>query len=320
MQSILDQYTGKKVLITGGGGFIGSHVAQLLSGAQNISLIVTVRPSVSPWRLEPTQESIDIVEIDVCQQNEVDALIQSTKPDIIFHVAAALDRTQSLDVLDTVVQTNVGMTKQLLEAAKKYEVEKFVYIGTIEEYGLGETPFRETAHEQPLSPYSLSKVISSQYTLLYHHLSTMNTCVIRPAATYGPKQGQNMLIPVFIKACLDKQDFSMNPGEQIKNYIYVEDLVDGIARAGISQAADGQIINLGHSTHYTIKDVVNTINEKMGKPISITFGAHSYRPLDPMQFIMDSAKAKKLFGWEANTSLEEGLEKTIDWYTKQQTV
>ncbi|MBI4098414.1 MAG: SDR family NAD(P)-dependent oxidoreductase [Candidatus Magasanikbacteria bacterium] len=310
-----DFYTGKKVVVTGGAGFIGSRVVSFLCerGAQ---VVVTVRKESDPWRLAELQSRLHIVECDGTDREMVRGLIMAERPEIIFNLASLVNTTQSLDVMDEVLHNNFLTTKYLLEAARDAGVRKFVQVGTIEEYGLCPVPFFEDEREVPISPYSLSNVMATHLALLYNRMTNLSVTVVRPAATYGPKQNFTMLTPVFIRAALLGNDFEMNPGGQIKDLIFVDDVALGMLLAGEVEGARGEIINLGSGHRYNLKEVVLMINQLMGNPVAVHFGAHPYRPLDPMRFYMDSHKARRLLGWHARTDLISGMKKTVRWYTE----
>lgn len=309
-------YKDKKVLITGAAGFIGSFLVQRLvvAGAR---VSAALRIGSNPWRLKEIKNQIKVVECDLSDAISTRNTISAAEPEILFNLASRVDRTQSVEVLDELIQHNFLITKNVLDAAHKIGVQRFIQIGTIEEYGSQEAPFVETQQERPISPYSLSKVMATKLTLLFSRLFGFNACVVRPAATFGPKQGFTMLTPVVIRACLQEEDFYMNLGEQLKDLLFVEDLVDGLMMVGMSDSVNGEIINLGSNKQYLIKDVVNSINSLMGKPITVHFGARPYRPQDPMEFYLNSDKAERLLGWRAKTDLDSALAKTIEWYKNE---
>lgn len=290
-------YKGKRVFVAGGAGFIGSHIVKKLSdiGAE----VVFYRSN-----------QLDLRD---CQAT-YDA-ISALMPAVIINAAAVPNTSQILDIFDDQIKSNFVTALNLVKAAAENRVKKFVQIGSIAEYGNSPSPFFETMREQPTSPYSLSKIMATHAVLLYGNLSGMAVTVARPAAVFGPGQDFGlMLIPNIIKSVIDKKDFDMNPGDQIRDFIYVEDLVDGILKAGASSNSDQQIFNLGSNRGYKVKDIATTLNKLTGNSIRINFGAKPYRPLDVMECYMDSSKAENILGWKAWTPMEIALQQTVNWY------
>ena len=308
-------YRGKKILITGGAGFIGSSLTERLVNF-GAKVFVLEKPKTNFWRLGRIIKKIKIINLDLNDFSKLKKLIAANKPDLIFNLAARLDTRQTVQTLRELLKDNFTSALNLLEVAAEVRTEKFIQLGTMEEYGQQKAPFLENQREMPISPYSLTKNMTTRLALLFHQLAGLNVCVVRPAAVFGPRQGLGTLIPNLIISCLSKKDFDMNPGNQLRDFIFVEDAVDGILAAGFSKESSGEIINLGSGVFLKIKDVVNRINRLLKPPIKVNFGAKPYRPLDNMKFYMDSLKAKKLLNWRASTKFDAALLKTIQWYNK----
>lgn len=306
-------YHNQSVVVTGGAGFIGaSLVRELLACGARVTVLV--RPGGKTWRLAAVRDRIAIIEVELANQEQLTSILRSTAPIVLFNLASLVKTAQALSELDVLILHNFSIARAVAQAAVDADVTRMVHVGSIEEYGLGEVPFVETAREQPISPYSLSKVMVTHMLALFHHLTALKTCVIRPSATYGPMQGWGMLTPNFIRACMEGRDFSMNLGEQVRDLLYVEDTVQGLLAAGATPEAYGEIINLGSGNRYRVKDIVLLINQLMGNPITVQFGAYPYRPLDTMRFYSDAHKAHQLLGWHARIPLVTGMERTVAWY------
>src|SRR3989344_1046893 len=309
-------YHDRTVLVTGADGFIGSALALRLA-----ELGAHVRAATGPkkrmWRLGPPRENISIVDTDLSDSAVVLRMFDEAPVSIVFNAASSLDTGRSFDTFGPVLESTYGIASALLTASAKKGVQKFVQFGSIEEYGANKAPFRESDREEPFSPYSLGKTMATHAALTVGRLTPMRVCVVRPAATFGPAQNLGMLIPNVIKAGLEGNDFNMNAGEQLRDFIYVDDVVEGVLLAGAREESHGEIINLGSGSGRPVKEAVETVNAAMGKPISIHFGAEPYRPLDPMEFYMDSTKAYTLLGWKPQTDIASGIEKTVLWYRAQ---
>ncbi|HEY4526917.1 MAG TPA: NAD(P)-dependent oxidoreductase [Candidatus Paceibacterota bacterium] len=306
-------YAGKAVLVTGADGFIGSHlVAALIESGAEVS--VTVHREDKATRVKPFLNAVEVFEGDLSEEGVARSIIQTSKPKIIFNAASSTNTAPDFSALDDVLKNTYGIAHAMLQAATESSVERFVQFGSIAEYGLAQAPFTEDMHEMPQTPYALGKVMATLSTFAIGRMTDMEVVVVRPAAVYGPGQGFTMLVPNLIKACLEKKDFDMNKGEQLRDFIFIDDLVEGILAVGSSENSTGEIFNLGSGNPTLVKEVATMVNAALGNPITINFGAQPYREGDSMEFYMDSTKAKHILGWTASTDIKTAIEKTIQWY------
>lgn len=306
-------YLGKRVLVTGGAGFIGSFLVDSLNklGAE---IVLIIDPKTELWRINKLENKIKIDYFDVSNVSKLKSLVLDFTPQIIFHLAANLDTRQDWTLLRRLVKDNFYITLNLLELSSQIKLERFIQSGSMAEYGNGKTPLKEDQKEFAVSPYSLSKIMATQASLLFYKSIGLPVCVVRPAVVFGPRQSPGMLVPNLIKSCLDGQDFKMNPGCQKRDFVYVTDIVEGMLLAGFKKEAIGEIINLGGGRSYVVKEVAKKIVKLTGSSIKIEFGAEPYRPLDSMELCISIKKAKKLLNWKPKIGLDEGLKKTISWY------
>lgn len=306
-------YHNKRVAVAGGTGFIGSFLVRELLNAGAVVFVI-MREGGNAWRLSDIAPAVTVVPVDLFDHDATVGAFQSIQPEILFNLASLVRTEQSLAVVDDLLRGNVLITKHVLQAAVAVGVSKCVHVGSIEEYGHNEVPFDESLREAPISPYSMAKVAATHLVQLFHRLGGLQTCVVRPAATFGPRQSFGMLTPNLIKSCLEKKDFYMNPGDQMRDFIFVGDVARGMMAAGATPEAFGEVINLGSDKTYRVKEIALLINELLGRPITIHFGAYPYRPQDTMRFYMDSHKAHRLLGWRARTDLIAAMEETVQWY------
>ena len=306
-------YRNKRVLVTGADGFIGSHLAaRLVHVGANVS--ASVHSAKDNWRLASVEEQIQVHAGDLSDKDTARRILKTSKPEIVFNVAGSVNTKRDLSVMDDVLLNTYGLTHATLLASLEAGVENFVQFGTYEEYGAAKAPFAESAHEEAVSPYSLGKLMSTNEVRVVARLKGIRATIVRPAATFGPMQGFGMLIPNLIQSGLRGSDFDMNGGEQIRDFVYINDLVDGVILAGAAEGAAGEIVNLGGNRGIRIRDVAEMVNEAMGNPITIHFGALPYRDSGSVEFYMDSTKAKKILGWSAKTPLKDAINETVAWY------
>jgi len=304
---------GADILVTGACGFIGSHLTRRL--VEDGAIVHAVDVS-EPWRISDVRDRIDFKLLDLTDYNGVKRLVDEVKPVKVFHLAAKVNVKRDFNFLDDMIRVNLGGTTNLLRALDGASYDCFVNTGTCEEYGDNPAPFREEQKPNPVSPYSASKVASTVFCMMYHKTLGCPIVTLRPFLTYGPMQEPTMLIPEVITSALEKKSFKMTEGMQTREFNYVSDIVDGFVRASVKKNAVGEVINIGNGAEYRIRDVVAKIIKLMGSPIKPQVGALPYRPGEAMHFYCDNTKARRLLGWKPKVGLDEGLEKTIDWYEK----
>lgn len=304
-----------RVVLTGGSGFIGSHLARacVREGAQVTCLL---RPGSNPWRLFDAADKIRRVEVDLTQTEAVQAIVSEIQPHVIFHLAADTNRKRDLSLYPRMHATHVLSTLNLVSAALKLSLlPRFIHTGTIEEYGRGPVPYREDQREDPVTPYSLTKHEATRLVLYAAREHGLPAIVIRPSLTYGPTKGKGMFIPDFIRAALTTKVFDMSPGEQTRDFIFVEDVVRAHLAAATADGISNEIFNAATGVETRLKDAAEALRALFGGDVQINYGAYPCDPrVETMRCFMDIQKSKERLGWEPAVSLHEGLAKTVAWY------
>lgn len=305
---------GKRVLVTGAGGFIGSHVVRaLLARGAEVYAVSSSVSSVLPFRLAEVAERIHVVEANITDRSAMEAMVEAVAPQLVAHLAAFTHVGKSFRRVDENIATNIQGTVNLLQAlAGGYE--RFVYTGTSEIYGDVPAPFREEGPVNPVSPYSVSKYAGERYCLMFHQAYGWPIVCLRPFNAYGPWQSADRIIPEVIMTALDGGELRMTDGRQTREFNFVPDLAEGFVAALEADGVDGQVINLGSGQEVSILDLTRKILDLMGNPIRPRVGALAHRPTEIWRMCSDSGKARRLLGWEPAHGLEEGLEATIGWY------
>ena len=303
-----------RVLITGANGFIGRHLCRALvdEGARVYALRRTnAFSSPSEWA---SHLDIEWIEVDLCDSDRLKSVIKDTAASHIFHLAAVTTVDRGFEIAQRMIANNLQGTINLLHALEATSYTSFIHTGSAEEYGMATAPFREAAFPQPVSAYSASKASAALFCDMYHRTLGCPIIILRPFLVYGPGQPANKLIPQAIQAALKDQPFPMTSGRQTREFTYIDDLIAGYLKAALTPEAIGHTINLGTGKNYTILEVVEQIRQLTGSRMRIEVGALLDRAGEIMLYQCDNTKARHLLDWTPETSLTQGLKKTIDWY------
>ena len=306
---------GKKILVTGGSGFIASHLCQRLL-AEEATLYVTTKYNslVDNIRLAACWEKIHIIEADLRNPDSL-AQLRSIKPEIVYHFAAYNHVGDSFLHVAEAMDSNAKGTANLMEAWKGYE--RFVYISTSEVYGYQESvPFTETMVPQPMSPYAVGKYSGELFARMSYRSRNLPVVVLRPFNAFGPYQSPRAVIPELIMKCLRGVPLETTEGKQTREFNFVENLVDGFILAATVEGAVGQIINLGSGREIPIRELVTKIHEYTQSKSDLRLGALPYRPGEIWRMYADNAKAAQILGWTPKVFFEEGLKRTVDWFRR----
>jgi UDP-glucose 4-epimerase len=301
-------YRGKRVLVSGATGFVGQHLLRALAVVSAEVAVLTRGPGL----LSNAQRTFVG---NLSDRDFVRAAVHEWAPQVIFHLASARERNLTRDAFDTTIEANLLGTLNLLYATHgQAQLERVVVLGTGEEYGRNSAPFDESMREAPISAYSFSKQCATQLSQLMYSSFGLPVVVLRPSVAYGPGQNSDMFLPALIESLLRGEEFNMTLGEQTRDYVYVGDLVDALLRSGTCAKLDGEIINIGSGQATQIAQLVRRVEAQLGCHGLVRRGALPYRTGEPMEYLLDVSKARQLLLWVPQTSLDDGLRRTINWY------
>ena len=321
----------KKILITGGGGFIGSHLIEtLIKNGYSVRTIVPYNPDNSwGWidSFEPNiKKNLEVISGDICDQNLVIKLVKNV--DIIFHLAALISIPYSYLSPRSYISTNIIGTLNLLEAIKISNVELFVQTSTSEVYGSSQySPIDEKHPLNAQSPYAATKIASDQLALSYYRSFDLPVSIIRPFNTFGPRQSLRAFIPTIITQILsNKKKIRLGNLNSKRDFSYVSDTVRGFTACIGKNRCLGKTINLGTGVAFSMQETLDYITECIGKDVIFEIDKKRLRPKksEVDHLLASNNYAKKIINWEPKfknkLGFKKGLQQTIEWFSKPENV
>lgn len=315
---------GKKILVTGAGGFIGSHLCSKLVqlGAETTAMLhYSSRSDWSNLEFLPAAEknSLKIVRGCVEDSGFVDRNVAGQ--DIVLHLAALIGIPYSYEAPLSYVRVNIEGTVNILEAVRKFNISRLVHTSTSETFGTAlYTPIDEKHPLQGQSPYSASKISADKLAESYYRSFSTPVVTLRPFNTYGPRQSARAVIPTIISQLTAHNTLTLGDLTPVRDFNYVEDTVNGFIAAAHTPKIEGELINIGFGKSISIEELAKHIMKIMGKTTDLTTAKNRIRPKDSEVFelICDNSKAKKLLQWEPQINFNEGLKRTIEFVQNNQ--
>jgi len=317
---------GKRILVTGADGFIGSHLTEhLVRQGIDVRAFVLYN-SFNSWGWldespEDIKKSLDVFAGDIRDPHGVKQAMQGC--DIVLHLAALIAIPYSYHSPHTYVDTNVNGTLNIVQAARDLEVEKVVQTSTSEVYGTARfVPITEDHPLQGQSPYSASKIGADQIAMSFYNSFSTPVALIRPFNTYGPRQSARAVIPTIITQILNgKKEIKLGALTPTRDFNYVQDTVRGFVAVAESDRSIGEVINIGSNYEISIGDTVSLIAETMGEDIRILSDEQRLRPekSEVERLWADNTRARELTGWQpeygGRDGFGRGLGETIEWFS-----
>ncbi|MFA5156152.1 MAG: GDP-mannose 4,6-dehydratase [Candidatus Omnitrophota bacterium] len=314
-------WANKKVLVTGAGGFIGSHLCEQLSrmGA-NVRAMVHYN-ALGRWGwldYADTRGKLDIFPGDITDRDSVSEAVNDRS--IIFHLAALISIPYSYAAPESYVQTNILGTLNLLEAAKEARIRRFIHTSTSEAYGTAQyTPIDENHPLRGQSPYAASKIGADKIAESFYCSFGLPVVVVRPFNTFGPRQSARAIVPAIITQALSRKTIKLGATYPVRDLNFVKDTVLGmIAAAESPDSALGEVFNIGSGREISILELANLIIRMTGKKVRIKSISERFRPKNSEveRLLADTAKAAKILNWRPRYTLERGLEETVAWFKR----
>ena len=318
-----------RILVTGGVGFIGGHLAErFLRDGHDVTVLDAMHPY---YDLQIKEHTLDIhqslanaedctyefVEGDVRNSSLVDDLVSTN--DIVFHQAARAGVRDSVAEPRVYNEVNVDGTLNILEAARETDVERIVVASSSSVYGgrAEYVPFKETDPTLPVSPYGASKLAAERYAAAYHEVYDIPTVSLRYFTVYGPRMRPNMAISNFVSRCMNGESpVVYGDGTQTRDFTYIEDIVDANLTLLQSDDANGEILNIGSSDNIDIQTLATVVRDQLAPELELEY-AERY-DADAEHTHADVSKARELIDYNPEYTIREGVRKFVDWYKANQ--
>lgn len=313
------------ILITGGAGFIGSHVVdRLLKEGRRVLCVDNFDPFYDPALKRRNladalrNPEFRLIEGDLRDSALLGKVLQEEKVDRVIHLAARAGVRPSLQDPGLYADVNIRGTISLLEACRKYEVRRFVFASSSSVYGNNsKVPFSEDDPvNHPISPYAATKKGGELLCFTYHHLYGLDVACLRYFTVYGPRQRPEMAIHHFTRSILEGKKISLfGDGSSLRDYTYIDDAVDGTLKAS-SLEHGYQVYNLGESRTISLSQLIRAIEEVAGKKAVLEHLPD--QPGDVKHTFADVRKARERLGYDPRTDIREGLARFVKWYKENQ--
>lgn len=311
-------WTGVNVVVTGAGGFIGSHLAEhLLELGAELTAFVRYTSRGDHGFLEllgSRKKELRVIAGDVSDLETVRSAVRGAE--FVFHLAALPGIPYSYLHPREVFQVNAGGTLNVLLAAREAGGARVIVTSTSEVYGTARyVPIDERHPKQPQSPYAASKVAADAMALSFHAAYGLPVTIVRPFNTYGPRQSDRAIIPTIIAQALTREEILLGNLTPTRDFTFVTDTVEGLLAVGACSAATGEEVNLGSGQEVSVGELAGEIIAAVGRAVAVRQDPARMRPesSEVTRLLADNSKARHLAGWSPRVSLAEGLRRTVEW-------
>lgn len=290
-------------LVAGAGGFIGQHLCRFLAELGMDVIGLDHRPFDMKYGL---LKIVDLTNCELVIEN-----LKGINPKWVFNLTGEIDHSLEWPTQRNIIDQHWLSVLNLVEALSKTHPESFVNIGSSDEYGDQPAPQSEDLRERPIAPYSAAKVAATHYLQMLYRRTGFPAIIARFFLVYGPGQGIERLIPWACTTLLQGKKIPTTPGLQKRDFLYVQDAVEGLVALASNPQANGKVFNVASGNPVTIKDVLEMLNKIIDKGGEIEFGARPMRQGEIMELYANTNRIQQVTGWKQKIPLQEGLNRTV---------
>lgn len=307
-----------RCMVTGASGFIGAALVKRL-GSRGHAVLAVVRPGTNMARLADASPQVEYAYASLDSLLSIEAQVSNFAPDVVFHLAWwGGNSKRFVNEIDQVL-INVPGTLHTAHLARESGAKTFIYFGSCVEYGTYCVPVRESDPAIPKNLYGAAKYVGMQSAEGFCRLSDIRFCSVRPFWTYGPGDDRARMIPGLIEKLLDGQRPELTRGEQLWDFLYIEDAVEAVVGLAEESAASG-IFNLASGTAVPLCEVMQHVRDLIDPKLELGLGEVPYAPDQIMHLQGDITRLRQAIGWEPSVSLAEGLRRTVAWHRAQRAI
>ncbi len=299
----------KRVLVTGGSGFIGSHIIDILK-KQNYEVISL---SINQTNKKSFNKEVQYIKHDLTQEIPDSIIKKLNNVNYIINCASYINHSLFYQDGQSVIKSQFNILMNLLDERLTTNLEKFIQIGSSDEYGNCPSPIRESIREMPISSYSIGKLTCTNIIQAYSRERGIQSVILRPFIVFGERQGHDRFLPYLISNCLNGATFGVTEGKQLRDYLYVQDLAIAVINSIETNDLYGEIINVGSGIPISIKQLTMKVRDLIGSGNPI-FGQKPYRKSESMALYPDISKAREKINWQPTRQLDESLVRVIKWF------
>lgn len=300
----------KKLLVIGGTGFIGTN---LLKKANELNFETYSLSTKEPPNTNYVKNTRYFF-IDNKKKNNFKNIFENNFQYVV-NLAGYIDHRSIKDGGFSIIINQINLLNNIISHIRNKDLIKFVQVGSSDEYGMNKSPLNEKVRENPISPYSLGKVFNAHYLQMLNLTENFPIVILRLFLVYGPHQKLDRLVPQVINACLNNKIIDLSDGKQIKDFCYVSDVVEAIISCLDTKNISGQIFNIGSGKKTSVREIVEKIHVSIGSGYP-SFSLKNSKILENRNLYPSISKSKKLIKWNPRTTLDEGLKRTINWYSE----
>ena len=302
----------RKLLVIGGTGFIGHHLlSAAIQKAWHVSSLSLHPPS--PERYVP---KVSYFQGDLLNQSNLKEILYKKEFNYVVNLGGYINHKLFRVGGRKHIDEHFTAIQNLISVLSLDRIERFIQIGSSDEYGYAPAPQNEDLREAPISPYSLGKVAATHFLQMLNRTESFPVVILRLFLTYGPGQDQHRFLPQIIRGCLNDVKFPTSSGEQLRDFCFIEDIIKAIFLALEKEKAIGEVMNIASGEPISIYHMINNVKNLIGKG-EPSFGEIPYRSGENMSLYADIQKAQNLLRWEPKYHLNSGLQKTISWYAEK---